>query len=188
MRRAVFLDRDGTLVREKHYLAQPEALELLPGSGEALRLLRQTGLALVLVSNQSGVARGYFDEAQVAAVHARLAELLAAEDVVLDGVYYCPHHPEAKLAAYRLHCDCRKPAAGMLRRAARELALELDGSWVVGDKPEDLALGRGQGLRPVLVRTGYGAATERGLGAIRPPVCEDLLAAAALIRDEEERG
>ena len=182
MRRAVFIDRDGTLVREKHYLADPDQLELYPGSLEALRLLRSTGLALILVSNQSGVARGLFPEAQVAVIHSRLAAMLAQARVALDGVYYCPHHPQAAVAAYRRDCDCRKPRPGMLLAAARDHDLELAGSWVVGDKRDDIELGRTLGLGALLVRTGHGRNAAQGLEPGEAlAVCDDLLAAARWI-------
>lgn len=186
-RRAVFLDRDGTLVRDRGYLADPRGLELLPGCLEALRLLRQTELALVLVSNQSGVARGLFDEAAVAAVNARLARLIGEAGLSLDGVYYCPHHPEGRVAAYRRRCDCRKPAPGMLDRAARDLDLTLPGSWIVGDKDDDLGLAPARGLRAVLVRTGHGLATETALGEDGPEhVADGILGAARWILEREE--
>ncbi|MBN2170774.1 MAG: HAD family hydrolase [Candidatus Krumholzibacteriota bacterium] len=185
-RRAVFLDRDGTLVRDRHYLAAPQDLELYPDSIAALRLLRRTKLALVLVSNQSGVARGLFDEAAVAAVHARLARLLAGAGLSLDGIYYCPHHPEGRVGAYRRRCDCRKPAPGLLDRAARDLGLVLPGSWIVGDKADDLGLAPVRGLRAVLVRTGHGLATEAALGEDAPEhVADGILGAARWILERE---
>jgi D-glycero-D-manno-heptose 1,7-bisphosphate phosphatase len=186
-RRAVFLDRDGTLVRERHYLADPRDLELYPDSLEALRLLRRTGLALVLVSNQSGVARGLLDEAAVASVHARLVRLLAGAGLSLDGIYYCPHHPTGRVAAYRRRCDCRKPAPGLLDRAARDLDLVLAGSWIVGDKDDDLGLAPARALRAVLVRTGHGLATEAALGDDGPEhVADGILGAARWILEREE--
>jgi len=157
MRRAVFIDRDGTLVREKHYLADPDQLELYPGSLEALRLLRGTGLALILVSNQSGVARGLFPEAQVAVIHSRLAAMLAQARVALDGVYYCPHHPQAAVAAYRRDCDCRKPKPGMLLRAAADLNICTERSLMVGDSDRDVLAGQSAGCRTVLIRNEYNA-------------------------------
>jgi D-glycero-D-manno-heptose 1,7-bisphosphate phosphatase len=185
MRRAVFLDRDGTLIEERHYLAEPAGVALFPWTLAALRSLRATGLALVQVSNQSGVARGVFAEAAVLAVQARLASLLAAGGLALDGAYYCPHHPEGSIAAYRLDCACRKPRRGLLDRAARELGLELAGSWMVGDKAEDLALAAGAGLRGVLVLSGQGRATLAAGDAQGATICADLLAAAEHIAREE---
>jgi len=185
MRRAVFLDRDGTLIEERHYLGDPAGVALFPWTLPALRLLRETPLALVLVSNQSGVARGRFDLADLSAVQARLVALLAAGGIALDGLYACPHHPEGSVAAFRRACDCRKPRPGLLRTAAQELALCLPGSWVVGDKPEDLALAAGAGLRGLLVLSGQGEATRAAGLAGAATVCADLLAAARYIRDQE---
>ncbi|MEW6516989.1 MAG: HAD family hydrolase [candidate division FCPU426 bacterium] len=162
---AVFLDRDGTIIQEAEYLADPAGVVLLPGAAEGIRLLRQEGFAAVVVSNQSGVARGYFDEATVRRVNARLEELLAAAGAGLDGVYYCPHYPQGSVAAYARACDCRKPAPGMLLAAARDLGLDLAKSWVVGDKASDIEFGAKQGLKTILVLTGYGAATrDQGFG------------------------
>lgn len=157
-RPAVFLDRDGTLNREVDYLRRVEDLELLR-IGPALRDLRGAGFALVVVTNQSGIARGLLDEALLADIHARLVELLAAEDITLDGIEFCPHHPDHGAAPYRVECDCRKPLPGMLLRAAERLDLDLARSWTIGDSARDLAAGAAAGLRGgVLVRTGKGEA------------------------------
>lgn len=187
MRRAVFLDRDGTLIEERHYLGDPAGVALYPWTLPALRLLRELPLALVLVSNQSGLARGFFDAAALAAVQARLVALLAAGGIVLDGLYVCPHCPEGSVAAYRRDCECRKPRPGLLMQAARDLELSLPGSWVVGDKPEDLALAAGAGLRGVLVLSGQGEATRAAGLAGAAPVCADLLAVAQYIRQQEQQ-
>jgi D-glycero-D-manno-heptose 1,7-bisphosphate phosphatase len=158
---AVFLDRDGTIVREVEYLARPEQLALLPGAAEGMRRLREAGYRgyrgyrLVIVTNQAGVARGYFDEDDVRRVHERLREMLREQGADVDAVYYCPHHPQGQ-GAYRRECPCRKPGTGMFERAARELGLDLARSVVVGDKVTDLLPGVELGCRTVLVRTGYG--------------------------------
>ena len=187
-RRAVFIDRDGTLIRDRHFLSRPEQIELLPGSVEALRLLEGAGLARVLISNQSGVARGRFGMEEVEAVHRALESLLASEGLSLDGIYFCPHHAEGKAPEFTRACDCRKPQPGMLDRAAADMDLDLDGSWIVGDKPDDVRLSETRPLRPILVRTGYGRESEsriEGLPGLL--VAEDLLAAAHIILAEEER-
>ena len=145
----VFLDRDGTINEEVGYLRQPEDLKLLPRAAEGLRLLKEAGLALVVLTNQSGIARGYFDEETLARVHERLNELLAAQGVELDGLYYCPHHPDEG-------CSCRKPKTGLAERAAEELGLDLKRAFVVGDRDVDVALGKNLGATSVLVLTGYG--------------------------------
>lgn len=183
-RPAVFLDRDGTVIVEVDYLADPERVELVPGSGPALRRLMEAGYALVLVTNQSGIARGRLDEDILAAIHARLDELLAPHGVRFDGVYYCPHHPEHGGERYAKDCDCRKPRPGMLLQAARELDLDLGRSCMVGDAARDLEAGWAVGARGFLVRTGKGArqieaATERAPGPGWLQVVDDLPAAAA---------
>jgi D-glycero-D-manno-heptose 1,7-bisphosphate phosphatase len=186
MRRAVFLDRDGTLIQERHFLRREEDVALMPGSASALRMLAGCGLALVVVSNQSGLARGLISPAELALVHARLAVLLDEAGLALDGLYYCPHHPEGSVPALSRVCDCRKPAPGLIQRAASELGLALEGSWVVGDKVEDMELAAAMDLRGLLVRTGYGRASERALPPGRAEaVVEDILAAARHIAAAE---
>lgn len=175
LRAAVFLDRDGTLIRETGYLADPAGVELLPGVGRALRNLAEAGYPLVVISNQSGVARGRFDERQVHAVMARLRERLRDHGVELDAIYFCPHHPDAG-------CACRKPRPGLLERAAEDLDLSLTTSVTIGDKRIDVAAGQRSGGRGILVRTGYGREEEARVGGEDPPpdrVCDDLAAAAA---------
>jgi histidinol-phosphate phosphatase family protein len=149
----VLLDRDGTLIQERHYLADPDGVELVPGAGAALRRLNQAGYPVALVTNQSGVARGLISREDVDRVHARLEKLLADEGAHLDGIWVCPHHPE-----HGGSCSCRKPSPGLAEEAARALHLDLHRSFVVGDKLCDVELARGVGASPILVRTGYGAA------------------------------
>ena len=155
-RPAVFLDRDGVLIEDSHYLGSPDRVRLIRGSAEAVAALNRAGWPVVVVTNQSGVARGLFPPEAVDAVHDRLAELLRGFDARIDAFYACPHHPEAEVTAYRVECDCRKPRPGMLRAAAAELGLDLARSWVVGDRVSDLEAGAAVGARTVLVRTGYG--------------------------------
>jgi D-glycero-D-manno-heptose 1,7-bisphosphate phosphatase len=156
LRPAVFLDRDGTICEEVGYLSNPAQLILIPGSAEAIRELNQQSMFAVVTTNQSGVARGYFTEADVAAVHARLRELLAEKGAKVDAIYYCPHHAEKGLGPYRVACRCRKPQPGMIERAAGEFPVDLENSYVVGDKLSDVEFGKGNGLRSVLVLTGFG--------------------------------
>ena len=160
MKPAVFLDRDGTLIEERGYLDRLDLIEPFSWTSGALQRLRDAGYALVLVTNQAGVARGYFDEAFVQEAHRHLAALLAADGVVLDGYYYCPHHPEGTVPGYRRTCRCRKPGPGMVEQAASELGLDVARSFVVGDKWLDVELAANAGARGILVRTGYGAGTE----------------------------
>jgi D,D-heptose 1,7-bisphosphate phosphatase len=149
--KAVFLDRDGTLIVNRHYGSDPDAIELLDGVVEGLLELRGAGYRLVLISNQSGVARGYFDEAAVARMHDRLQRMLDLHGAALDGLEYCPHHPEGVELSYAAECVCRKPAPGMLRRAARKHGLNLSASWMVGDIEADVEAGRRADARTVLV-------------------------------------
>jgi D-glycero-D-manno-heptose 1,7-bisphosphate phosphatase len=172
---AVFIDRDGTLLEECDYLADPERVRFLPGALDALRRLRDAGYALVLVTNQSGIARGLYTEADYRAVQTRVDELLERAGTPLDAVYYCPHHPD-----FSGPCECRKPGTGMYRSAERDLGVSLRRSWFVGDKVTDVLPALTLGGRGVLVRTGYGTQEEaRKPGGVA--VAHDLAGAADLI-------
>ena len=166
---AVFLDRDGTINEEVGYLDRLEKLKLIPGAAEAIRLINASGMKAVVVTNQSGVARGFFDEVVVGAVHARLRELLLVEGGFLDGIYFCPHHPTEGRGQYLLSCDCRKPAPGLLLQAAAELNLDPASSYMVGDTLKDIEAGARVGARGVLVRTGYGAESAAALDTREEP-------------------
>ena len=156
-RAAVFLDRDGTLVEEVPYLHDPELVRLVPGACAALRKLAAAGFALVVVTNQAGVAKGYYDEDVVERVHRRLRELLAAGGVALDGMWYCPHHPDGAVAELTRSCRCRKPGPGMLEMAAAELGLDLAASYLIGNHPSDVGAARAGGVAPLFVATGQAA-------------------------------
>lgn len=184
-RRAVFLDRDGTVNAEVDYLSTPDQLVLLPGAAQAIARLNRAGFATVLITNQSGVARGLFDEARLGQIHDRLRELLAAEGAHLDAIHYCPHHPTLGEPPYRLDCDCRKPRPGMLRRAAEELGLNLEGSWSVGDTPRDLEAAAALGVPGILVASGK-PVTEEIAG--RYPVHPDLASAVEQILAPDATG
>lgn len=183
-KRAVLLDRDGVLVEEAGYLDRLERLRLYPWSVDAVRLLLRAGFEVVVVSNQAGVARGYFDESVVQGIHHHLAEVFRQGGAPIGGFYYCPHHPTAAVdPRYRVDCNCRKPKPGMALDAARDLGLDLRRSFVVGDRWLDMGLAAAVGARGILVKTGYGA-TE--LTVASPPhpaahVAEDLAAAASWI-------
>jgi phosphoheptose isomerase len=170
----VVLDRDGTLNVEVHYLSHPDQVELLPGVVEGLRALRSAGCRLVVVTNQSAIGRGLFDEARLTSIHDRLRALLASHGVSLDGIYHCPHRPDAG-------CACRKPGPLLIERAAADLGFDPAQAFVVGDKPCDIDLGRGVGATTLLVRTGYGAAHEAAGDAVADFVVDDLLGAAGVI-------
>jgi D-glycero-D-manno-heptose 1,7-bisphosphate phosphatase len=158
--KVVFLDRDGTLIEEAGYLDRLERLTFYPYSVDAVRLLNRAGFAVVIVTNQAGVARGIFKESFVTDAHRHIAERLAAGGARVDGFYYCPHHPEATVGSYRQSCECRKPGSGMFTRAAAELGVALSGSFVIGDRWHDLEAGQRVGARGILVRTGYGRTEE----------------------------
>ena len=178
---AVLLDKDGTLIEDVPYNVDPALIRLRPGAGAALRTLQAAGFRLVVVSNQSGVARGLFAESALSAVAARLRALLAAEQVALDAILYCPHHPEGVVTPFARLCDCRKPAPGMLLQAAHALDLDLARSWLFGDILDDIEAGHRAGCRAVLVENG-GETIWRITPARRPDATvPDLVAAADVV-------
>ena len=185
-RPAVFTDRDGTLNREVGYLSSLEGLRLLPGAAEGVRRLRDAGFAVVVISNQSGVARGLTSYDTVSEIHVELRRRLAARGAALDALYFCPHHPDAGSAPFRRVCRCRKPAAGLVRKAARDLTLDVAGSYVVGDTARDLALAAAIGVPGILVLTGHGRETRRTLdGSVAVAhVAANFRAAAEWIIDD----
>ncbi len=186
-RKAVFLDRDGTVLDLVPYLHDPEQVRLVPGAAEALRALGEAGWMRILVTNQSGIARGLFGIEDVERVHERMLDLLRAEGADLEAIEICPHHPD-----FTGPCACRKPASGMLERAAERLQIGRSGSWVVGDRIEDIISGRPLGCGGILVLTGYGRDEARTIapGDLRPVryVAWDLPAAAAFILGTERPG
>ncbi len=174
----MFLDRDGTIVADVDYLTRPEELRLLPGAAEALRLLRAAGYLLILVTNQSAIARGWLTEEDLEAIHRRLNEMLAASGTGIDACYHCPHLPDGEVGRYAVECSCRKPEPGLLQRAAREWGIDTAQSWAVGDSERDVEAGRRAGCRTVLLAEEPVPAAD----AVRP----DLLGAARLILEQEE--
>ncbi len=161
----LFLDRDGTINREVDYLGDPDDLELIPGVADAIRRAHEAGYRVVVITNQSGIARGLFGEKDLIAIHARLDELLAAEGAAVEGYYSCPHHPDFGGERYQRACDCRKPAPGLLLEAARDLDLDLARSACVGDSLRDLEAARRAGIPArYLVATGKGQDQRSGLG------------------------
>jgi len=180
---AAFLDKDGTLIDDVPFNVDPALIRLAPGAEEGLPLLHRAGFRLIVVSNQSGVARGLFPESALVAVEARVRSLLGRLGVPLAGFSYCPHHPGGAVAGYAHACDCRKPAPGMIVRAAREQGLDLGRSWLVGDILDDVEAGRRAGCRTVLIDNGN--ETEWVLTPGREPDhrAGDLAAAARIIVD-----
>jgi D-glycero-D-manno-heptose 1,7-bisphosphate phosphatase len=175
MKRAAFLDRDGTINVEKEYLYQAADFEFIPGSPEAIRLLNQAGFMVVVVTNQSGVARGYYTEEDVENLHRHIDRELESSGAHIDAWLYCPHHPAGR-GSYALPCDCRKPLPGMLLEAAARYDIDLANSTMIGDKLADIEAGKAAGCRTILVRTGYGIGEEQQVGD-KTEVCDDLLSA-----------
>lgn len=190
MKPAVFLDRDGTVSEEVGYVNHVGRFRLLPRAAQGIRRINESDYLAVLVTNQAGVARGYFKESLVIAVHERLEELLAKNGAHLDGIYYCPHHPTAGEPPYRQDCDCRKPKPGMVLAAQRDLNIDVAQSFMVGDKHSDITFAQSVGMQGVLVKTGY------GLGEIEQwsaewteqphQICEDLLDAVEWILSRDD--
>lgn len=175
MSRLVLIDRDGTINVERHYLSSPDQIELFEGSAEAIKLLKDLGLPVAVVTNQSAIGRGYFDLAQLEEIHERLREVLRESETGIDAVYFCPHTPEDD-------CECRKPFTDMARQAAAEFGAELSKSFVIGDNVCDIELGRNVGATTILVRTGYGKRTEAEKLTEPDYIVENLLEAANLIK------
>lgn len=174
MTEVVILDRDGTILVERDYLSSPEEVELLPNAVRGLRRMVELGYRLVLVTNQSGIGRGLFGVSQLAAVNARMEELLRDEGIQIAGIWYCPHHPDDK-------CACRKPNTKLVEEAADALGFDPRRSIVIGDKASDMQLGKRIGATTILVRTGYGAQTAVGGNGKSDRVANDLLEAAHIV-------
>ncbi|NMB24283.1 MAG: HAD family hydrolase [Firmicutes bacterium] len=177
---AIFLDRDGTIIRETNYLRHPSQIQLLPTAIPALQRL-QNHFQLVLVTNQAGIARGYLDEEMLRCIHNRLEEELAMANIHLARIYYCPHHPQAGMSPYQQDCLCRKPKPGMLLTAASDLHIDLTTSYTIGDKLSDIEAGRQAGTHTGLVRTGYGLEHESLIahGSTNPDFVGDHLSDVA---------
>jgi D-glycero-D-manno-heptose 1,7-bisphosphate phosphatase len=154
---AVLLDRDGVINEEVNYLHAPEQLRLIPGAASVIQRLNRLQIPVIVITNQAGVARGYFPESQIAVVHAALRQRLAADGAHIDRFYYCPHHPTEGVPPYRIDCTCRKPKPGMLLQAAQDFDLDLSRSYFIGDNLSDMQAGASAGCHTILVQTGYGA-------------------------------
>jgi len=184
VKRAVFGDRDGTILEELGYLTPDSTIHIYPYSIDAIRLLSRGGYAVVIITNQGGIGLGLYDHAFVDRTHQGLADQFAAGGATIDGWYYCPHHPEAVVPELKQVCGCRKPATGLVTAAAGDLDLDLQASWIVGDQWRDVEVGHRIGARSVLVRTGYGRRLETNWpdNVARPTlVADNLMAAAAQI-------
>jgi len=189
MERAVFVDRDGVISEEVGYIGDRDRLRLIPQSADAVKLINQSGLKIIVITNQSGVARGYFSEEMLGHIHRKMEQLLSDQGASLDAIYYCPHHPEGTVEAYRRQCACRKPAAGLLIKAAQEHAIDVASSYLVGDKHTDIECAHRAGAKGILVLTGYGKDELRKInsGALAQPeyVAADLLDAVQwIIKDK----
>lgn len=190
---AVFLDRDGTLNEEAGYINHVDRLKLIDGAAEAVALLARHGLKTIVVTNQSGVARGYFPAEHLPKLHDRLKTLLKEQGAELDAIYYCPHHPDVGEPPFRQDCDCRKPKLGMIRRAEKELSVDATRSYMVGDKISDIEFGRRAGCKSILLLTGYGKGEleyhSDKLESEPDFIAEDILDAAKwIVKDLESHG
>ncbi len=189
---AAFLDRDGTIIEDLGYLGDPERIQIIPGAVEALRALRASGYRVIVVTNQAGVARGLITEADVRRVNERLQKLLSDAGVPLDGLYYCPHHPDAELPDFRQTCPCRKPGPGMIERARRDFELDIGRSVIIGDHGSDAGVARHfPGMRGIMVLTGHGTGQYEKIQAneVPPPdhVAADLMSAVAWLLQRSGR-
>lgn len=161
MKKAIIVDRDGTLIEEVGYLKMIEDMRFTARATDALRIFHDLGYLNIVVTNQSAIARGLLSPKELSKIHRRLKEFAAEEGAVVDAIFHCPHFPGGRMAPYNVDCDCRKPRTGMIRQAVEKFKLDLAQCWLVGDKPSDLELAANAGIRPVLVLTGYGKKTRQ---------------------------
>jgi D-glycero-D-manno-heptose 1,7-bisphosphate phosphatase len=187
--KAVFLDRDGTINEEVGYMDHIEKFKLLPRSAEAIRLLNRNNFKTIVITNQSGVARGYFPESLVLKVHQKMKDLLKNEGAYLDGVYYCPHQPDGVESPNRQSCSCRKPKTGLVNLVLKELNIDFSNSYSIGDRGSDIEFGRRIGAKTILVLTGYGKEESEHFGdplKLKPDhMAQDLYEAVQWILKEE---
>jgi len=176
MNKSVFLDRDGTINREVNYLNNPDNLELLPRAAEAIKMLNEAGYKVVIITNQSAIARGFLTTERLNKIHERLLRLLSLREAKIDAIYYCPHHPNE-------NCKCRKPRPGLILEASKEHNIELSGSYVIGDKLIDIEAGKRAGCKTILVKTGYGEEEINNINDSNRPdlIVDDLYEAAKII-------
>lgn len=184
MIRTVFVDRDGVIIEDGDYVHRVEDLKFIPGAVDGLKELNAAGFQIIIVTNQAGIARGYFTEEEYHAFSGHLLGELEKGGVGISGVYFCPHHPTEGVGIYRVDCRCRKPRTGMLQMASNEHSVDVPSSWLIGDKSSDIKAGRDFGLRTILVRTGYGG--KDGQCAAEPDYdAADMLEAARLILEKQ---
>lgn len=161
--KAVFLDRDGTLIEDSGYISSPDQVKFIPGAIEAVRQLNEAGYKVIIISNQAGIARGLLSENMLQTIDKTVHRQVLSGGGHIDASYYCPHHPEHGVYPYKQDCECRKPHPGLIKRAVRDQSLELNGSFMIGDKSSDIETGKRAGVKTVFVRTGHGQAEEKGL-------------------------
>ncbi len=187
MNKAVFLDRDGTINEEMGYINHVSRFRLFAFVPQAVKIIKDAGFKIIVVTNQSGVARGYFDEELVWEIHKKLVEDLEKSSARIDGIYYCPHHPQEGRGKYKKDCPCRKPKTGMIDLAVKEHQIDLSRSYMVGDRYKDILFAKEAGLKPIFVKTGYGIGEysfQRNKWKAEPLfVAENLLEAAEFIRN-----
>lgn len=190
MNKAVFLDRDGVITKEPpYYTHKIDQLELIPKSAEAIRLLNESGFKVIVVSNQAGVARGYYQEKDIKIYNNEMKRQLEVKDAYIDAIYYCPHHPDAAIEKYKINCNCRKPKPGMLRQAEKDLNINLKHSFLVGDKMSDIEAGYRAGCKAILVLTGQGNNESKKISKmnIKPGyISKDLFAAIQIIKRNDK--
>lgn len=192
MNKVVFLDRDGTVNEEVHYLHRPEDLKIFPEAVQAIRILKRSGFKIVIITNQAGVARGYYSCRDVEDLHRYMNQILRKEEAEIDGFYYCPHHPEYGVGIYKKVCHCRKPDIGMFEMAEKDFPTDKAHSYMIGDKALDIQAGKNYGVCSILVGTGYGAALkaeaeERGEKPFYDFYAETLVDAAEYIIAREKQ-
>lgn len=188
MNKAVFLDRDGTINEEMGYINHVSRFKIFKFVPEAIKILNNAGYLVIVVTNQSGLARGYFDENLINMLHASLLKKVQKESAKIDAIYFCPHHPTEGIQKYRINCDCRKPKPGMIKQAQKEFDISLNKSIMIGDRYKDVEFGKQLGLKTIMVLTGYGLGEytfQRHLWNEQPDlVCNNLLEAAQIIKSD----
>lgn len=190
LRRAVFLDRDGTINEEVGYVNHPDRFKIIPGVVKAIKILNEMGFLVIVVTNQGGVAKGFFDEKFLNKLHNKLIKELKRKGAKIDAIYYCPHHPHGKVKEYSIVCNCRKPATGLIEKACEDFNIDMENSYLVGDQKRDIEFGKKLKLKTILVKTGYGKGElffKKFDNDTKPDyVSENLLEAVRWIRKNEK--